>query len=49
MDRLDHGVGRCRQEAVDVMWARCRLGLRATVALDLGTDTGEGTRVGGRH
>jgi hypothetical protein len=38
MDRLDHRVRCCRQEAIDVMRAGNGLGLSATVTLELGPD-----------
>jgi hypothetical protein len=46
MDRLDHGIRRGRQEAVDEMRSRDRLGLGAPVALELGPDAREAVLIG---
>src|SRR6516225_5526793 len=42
MDRRDDGIRRGRQKAVDLMRARDRLRLGATVAAERGPDAGEG-------
>jgi hypothetical protein len=42
VDRLDDRVRHRREEAIDKVWARDRLRLRATVTVELGPDAGEG-------
>jgi hypothetical protein len=42
VNRIDNGVRRCCEKAVDVVRSRDRLGLRSPVAFELGPDTGEG-------
>jgi hypothetical protein len=44
MDRLDHGVRRCREKTIDLMRSRHRLRLRAAITVERRPDASEGAR-----